>query len=135
MVSPAQAARSIDRLADELDRPAELAQAIADAVLGQARRRAAGRPTPQARMAASGLIAARGSIIAPAGRIVRGRGGSPFLGDVIGGAEFGSSIYPQFGPRRSGAFLSPSTAEAEKGEGPAMVAGEHWLDDLIDEVI
>ena len=78
------------------------AQAFADLVVKAAKRRAQGRPTPQARMAATGIEARNGAVYGSASRIVSGRGGSVPLGEIVWGAEMGSSTYRQFGPRASG---------------------------------
>ncbi len=135
MVTPAQAAASIDEIVGNLDRPAKLAQAVATATLAAARRRASGRPTPQARMAASGLSVDDGVILGPSYAIVSGRGGSTTLGNVLGGSEFGSTLYPQFGPRRRGAWLTPAVDEAEGGVGPSAVAGEAILAEIIERAV
>ena len=85
----------------------DVAQAWAEATVIEGRRRAAGRPTPQARMASTGVRALAGAI-AGAG-IVSGRGGSVPVGAIFWGSEFGSSIYRQFGPRHSrGSWLYPA---------------------------
>ena len=83
-------------LLDALDGDAHaLADPYAEAVLATARSAAGSRPTPQARMAASGLRADRGSVIAPSGSIVTGSGGRPAsLAEIIGGAEWGSEHVP-----------------------------------------
>lgn len=87
-----------------LERPDELAQAYAEAILAQARRNAAGRPTPQAPMAARNMIVTDATIHPRAG-------GAP--ADVALGSEFGSTLYPQFHkrPSRTGYWLYPA-AEA-----------------------
>lgn len=86
-----------------------IAQAYAELVIVQARKRAAGHPTPQARMAATGIEARNGALYGAPGRIVFGRGGAVALGEIVWGAEMGSSIYRQFGARHSrGAWLYPA---------------------------
>lgn len=85
----------------------DVAQAWAEATIPEARKRAGGRPTPQARMASTAIRATRGSITASG--IVSGRGGSVPVGEIFWGAEYGSSIYRQFGPRHSaGSWLFPA---------------------------
>lgn len=81
-------------------------------------------------MAASGLRADHGRITAPAGSIVTGRGGSARLGDLIGGAEWGSGTYRQFAPRNlRGYWLVPS-ADSET----ALDAGDRALAEIVREV-
>lgn len=78
------------------------AQAFAELVVDAAKRRAAGRPTPQARMAATGIEARRGAVYGSSSRIVTGKGGSTTLGAIAWGAEMGSTRFRQFGARHSG---------------------------------
>lgn len=109
----------------------ELADPYAEAVLETARGKAAGHPSPQARMAASGLEADRGTISSPPGRTVYGSGGSAPLEAIIGGAEFGSNRYRQFAPaRRTGYFLMPATRSK-----PPREAGNRVLDEIVRKVI
>jgi hypothetical protein len=126
-------ADALAALMDKLDGGAhDLADPYAEAVLDAARSAASGRPTPQARMAASGLQADHGSILAPAGVLVSGRGGRPAsLQDLILGAEFGSSTYAQFGPRNSrGYWLWPA---ADSGD--AMDAADRAMDEILHSVM
>ena len=128
----AQGIRRLEELEDELRRPVELEADYLEALRALALRAASGRPTPQARMAASALTI-RGDVLStPSTAVVSGRGGSALAGDIAGGSEWGSSIYPQFGPRRSGrgAWLGRAMAD------PALDrAGDQALDALVDEAI
>ena len=98
-------------LLDELAGDAHaLADPYAEAVLATARSSAGGHPTPQSRMAASGLRAERGRVVAPSGSTVSGSGGrSVSLSEIIAGAEWGSSTFGQFAPRNTrGYWLVPA---------------------------
>lgn len=125
---------AMDRLAAELeDRRDDLADTYARWTLERARTNAGGRPTPQARMAASGLEVGAGGVLGDPGTVVHGRGGSATLADVGGGSEFGSTIYPQFGPRQGrGAWLAPAVDDAPEGARPEA---ERLLDDAIKAAI
>lgn len=108
-------------------------EAYADAVAADARRRAAGRPTPQARMASTALVRRGSELLVSSAAVVSGRGGSTFAGGIAGGSEYGSALYPQFGPRRAGgSWLRPA------GETPTeatLSVGDRALDRLIEDVI
>lgn len=102
---------------------------MARAVLEQAVQNAAGRPTPQSRMASSGFEVQNG-LISGAGT-VSGSGGSADVEDVAGGSEYGSTIYRQFGPRQSrGAWMFPATESDEAKE-----AGERKLDEIVERSV
>jgi hypothetical protein len=125
------AARKLAAVGRAMSDDDRIAQAYAELALESARRLAAGRPTPQARMAASGIEARQGALYGAAGRIVFGRGGPVPLGEIGWGAEMGSSLYPQFGPRHAqGAFLRPA------GEDDDTVAEfeRTWIDAEISRV-
>lgn len=97
---------------------------MARAILKEAQGVAAGKPTPQARMAAEGMGVRNGSILSLSG------GPSS---EVAAGSEFGSSIYRQFGPRRTRGYWLLPTGE---DPGPGTIArGEQWLDDAIEAAI
>jgi hypothetical protein len=97
-----------------------------------ARAAAGGHPTPQARMAASGIRADHGSIVAPAGTIVQGSGGRPVsVAAIIGGAEWGSSTFRQFAPRSSRGYWLMPAAESDE----ALTAGERALDEILAAVV
>lgn len=126
-------ADAIAKLLSTLDRePLTLTDPYAAAVLGAAVRAAAGHPSPQSRMAASGLVAKRGEILSPPGAIVRGSGGRPVrLAEIIGGAEWGSDRFPQFAPRSSrGYWLMPAAGSRE-----AIDAADQALGDVLAKVV
>ena len=104
-------ARALAVLTKELQKAETLRQTAATRVLEQARRNAASKPTPQARMVASGMMARNGTVIGFGSRKVLGSGsGGPVkLGHLAYGAEFGSTTHRQFGPRNeSGYWLHPA---------------------------
>ena len=117
-----QASRILRRIADDLERPTALEEAYARAVLDQALQNAAGRPTPQAPMAAAALGVQGNSIRSLAG-------GAP--AEVATGSEFGSSIYRQFGPRdQRGYWLYPAA------EDPSVIdVGDRMLEEIMDAAI
>jgi hypothetical protein len=124
---------ALQGLLDALDGEAHpLADPYMEAVLAAAQSAAGGHPTPQARMAASGLRADRGTLLAPAGALVTDSSGHAApLGSIIAGAEWGSSTYTQFAGRNTrGYWLFPSF-EAE----PAITAGEKALQDVVSKVV
>ena len=131
MASIAQAIASLEGLRRDLGDSDDLATSYARAVLDAAKRKASGRPTAQARMAASGLTASDGAILASGSTVVSGSGGSASLDALLWGAELGSSLFPQFGPRTGGAWLFPTLADP----GPEPIAeGEDWLADMLRRV-
>lgn len=93
---------AIRRILGDLDKPDELSHAFALAVLDQAKRNAASRPTPQAPMAARNLDVQAGSI----GTIAGGA-----AAEVGIGSEFGSNQYLQFKrpSNQRGYWLWPAT--------------------------
>ena len=115
--------RVLRRIAGELENPEKLEHAFAEAVLQQAVAKAAGRPTPQAPMAA-GNLRVQGSEILPSA------GGPPE--DVAYSAEFGSDIYLQFHrPSNSeGYWLFPS-GESQQ----AKDAGDRALEDILQKAV
>lgn len=121
--SAAEGADAIRRILRFLESPAALADEYADAVLEQALRNAAGRPTPQAPMAARGMVAE--------GNVIRSlAGGRP--SEVAAGSEFGSSIYRQFhaGHNPRGYWLYPA------GDDPTTEkAGDQMLEDAVEAAI
>jgi len=130
--TPEQARLILDRLIDALTDDDATAQAFAEIAVAEAKRRAAGHPTPQARMAATGIVARAGSITGSAGTTVSGRGGSTSLGQVWMGAEFGSNRVAQFGPYRGrGAWLYPAATDDES---VARLERE-YIEPLIDRMI
>ena len=115
--------RTIERILRELEQPTGLAEKYAEAVLAQALQNAAGRPTPQAPMAAENMTAERGTIAPLAG-------GAP--AEVAIGSEFGSSLYRQFQkpPNPQGYWLYPA-ANDQRTE----AAGDRMLEDILDAAI
>jgi len=128
-------ARAMETLRREILDTAKLEQNVARAILDKARSNAQRRPTPQARMVASGMVARRGVVIGFASRRVFGSGsGVPVkLGVLAYGAEFGSDRYRQFGPRRaSGYWLHPA---AEQPNNDIDKAEDDYVDGAIDAAI
>ena len=128
-------ARAMDVLVKKLLDSKEARNEAAKAILKEARTKASNRPTPQARMVASGMMARNGTVIGFGSRKVFGRGaeGGVKLGFLAFGAEFGSSTNRQFGPRNeSGYWLHP----AAEGRNPDLdKAQEDDVDDAVDDAI
>lgn len=126
-VELAAADRALSGLADELERGSDrIAEQIARSVLEAAVRNAAGKPTPQSRMAASGFAVENGTITGSGS--VSGSGGSADVEDVAGGSEYGSEIYPQFGPRAGGGlWMGPALTDEDEQQR----IGEAELDRII----
>lgn len=106
-----------------IEAPDALAHEYAVAVLEVARRTAAGKPTPQARMAASAMRVEGDTIRLSAG-------GAP--AEVASSSEYGSDIYLQFGRSHNsrGYWLYPSAESPE-----AQTAGDRALDVLVEKVV
>lgn len=122
MATPSQAARALRDIAEALEPPTGLAEAYARAMLEEGVRRAAGKPTPQSRMAAEAMGVQGSSITVLTG-------GPP--AEVSAGSEWGSDIYPQFGPRNeSGYWLMPA-GESET----VKAAGDAYLDLLLEREV
>ena len=128
-------ARAMETLRRELLDTEKVRYEAARAVLEKAQRNARGRPTPQARMVASGMRVRNGTVIGFAGTRVFGFGSTQpvKLGFLAFGSEFGSNQYRQFGPRNaSGYWLNP----AAEGENAGIdEAHENDLDEAIDAAI
>lgn len=127
--TPDEGASILRRLADLLDNRAEQAELRRDYAF-QIRRGAAsiaaGKPSPQARMAAAGLRVKGGAVLGFPSTRVSSSAGTTRLGGVSFGAEYGSSIHRQFAPRReSGYFLNPAAERVNDR------VGDQWLDDII----
>ena len=131
----ADGARALATLRRELEKADTLRQTAARRILDQARRNAGRRPTPQARMVASGMQARNGTVIGFGSRRIFGSGsdGPVKLGHLAYGSEFGSSTHRQFGPRNeSGYWLHP----AAEGNNPELdEAQEDHADKAIDAAI
>jgi hypothetical protein len=120
--SAKEGAKDLHQIADALGDTQPLAKAYAEAVLKEAVSRAQGRPTPQAPMAAAAM-GVQGEHITVL------TGGAPEA--VSAGSEWGSDIYPQFGPRNDGGYwLMPSTESQSAKE-----AGDAYLEELMDDAI
>ena len=130
--------RALAALKRELEKVGTLRQTAAKRVLERARRNAAARPTPQARMVASGMQARNGAVIGFGSRRVFGRGAESGvkLGLIAFGSEFGS-FAKQFGAPweqgpGSGYWLHP----AAEGDNPGLdKAQEEHVDQAIDTAI
>lgn len=119
MADPAAKARAAtDRLYKALDQPNQLEAVTARALLDAAQSSANRRPTPQAAMVAAGFTVS--------GQAIRGPSGT--LAEITMGAEFGSTIFRQFGGRHgAGSWLFPTLTAP-----PATVEREQsdYLDDV-----
>lgn len=127
--------RALSKLRSDLEKTGSFRQSAARAILDQARRNASRRPTPQARMVASGMMARNGTVIGFGSRRVFGSGspGGVRLGFLSYGAEFGSSTHSQFGPRRTeGYWLHPA---AEDHNPDLDREHEDYVDKAIDAAI
>jgi hypothetical protein len=125
--------RALATLRRELEKTETLRQTAAKRVLEQARRNAGGKPTPQARMVASGMMARNGTVIGFGSRRVFGSGSDGVkLGFLAYGSEFGSDTHRQFGRRNeSGYWLHPAAEQ-----NPAIdEAHEDHADEAIDAAI
>lgn len=125
----------LSELSAQLEDAQLVAEAYAAAVAAQAKRVAAGHPTPQSRMAASALVVHGSSLGISSVAVVTGRGGPPVLASrIAGGSEFGSSLYSQFGPRRRapGSWLG---AAAARPDSSTLGAAEQALDELVAEAV
>lgn len=111
-------------LVDRLESSQGLEDEYAKAVLREAQGIAAGKPTPQARMAAQAMGVREGTILSLSQ-------GPP--GEVAEGSEFGSGIYHQFGPRNTrGYWLLPAANDPD----PSTIGvGEKWLDETVEAAI
>ena len=119
-MDPTAKARSkLDDIYRGLERPDDLAETTARALLDAAQARASGRPTPQAALVASGFSVS--------GPTIRGPSGT--LAEITMGAEFGSSIYRQFHTRYSGgSWLFPTLYDPP---GSVEDSQTDWLEDLL----
>lgn len=124
-VSLDTAARIVNDLPEQIEASEAVTEALARAILEQARRAAGLRPTPQAPMAAAGMGIRGDTILSLSG-------GAP--AEVAAGSEFGSGIYRQFhkphNPR--GYWLLPS---GENPDPATIQAGEEAVDQVIEAAI
>lgn len=116
--------RAINRILKELEKPQELAHEFAKAILAQAVRNAASRPTPQAPMAAEALDVQGASIGS------HSAGGSSV--EVGIGSEFGSNRYLQFQkpPNPRGYWLYPAGESTE-----ALAVADRALNDILEAAV
>lgn len=114
---------AIRRVLQKLEKPTELEHAYAEAILQQAVRNAASRPTPQAPMAAANMTVEQATIFPLAG-------GAP--AEVAIGSEFGSSQYAQFHklPTPQGLWLYPAAEHVW-----TLAQTDRELDDLVQRTI
>lgn len=117
------ARRSIRRILEELQSPVEIEHLFAEAILAQALRNAAGRPTPQAPMAARNMTVTEATIHPSAG-------GAP--AEVAIGSEFGSARYAQFqrNPNPRGYWLYPAAESTQ-----VLAEGDMILEDVLKAAI
>lgn len=115
--------RTIRRILQELEQPRELEHKYAEAILVQAKQNAAGKPTPQARMAADNLDVQGASI----GTI----SGGP-AAEVGIGSEFGSNRYLQFQkpPNPKGYWLYPAAEDTK-----VLAQTDKDLDEMLQRII
>lgn len=131
-VSPAELREIFRELPRELRDTTELKRGYGRDIVSRAQHNAAGRPSPQARGIASTLRVSRkggavlglpSATVLLSGRLVKAAG-------INYGAEYGSSAYRQFAPRReSGYFLNPAADQVTDR------AGERYLDEALDSAI
>jgi hypothetical protein len=128
-------ARAMAVLQRELLNTRKVEDDVARAILKKAKQNAATKPTPQARMVASGMFSRRGTVIGFGSRRVFGSGstGGVRLGFLAYGSEFGSNTHRQFGPRNErGYWLHP----AAEGHNPDIdKAQESDVDKAVDDAI
>lgn len=121
--TPEQAERAIRRIVTALEAPVALEAQYAEALLQVALQNAAGRPTPQAQMAAQNLVA-DGSLIRPLA------GGPPE--EVGPGSEYGSSIYRQFqAPHNSAGYWLYPAGDDQR----TRAAGDLMLEGVLQSAI
>lgn len=114
--------RDLKQIQDALKDTEALAKAYAEAVLDEAVSRASGRPTPQAPMASEAMGIQGTHITVLTGGDVEA---------VSAGSEWGSNLYPQFGPRNDGGYWLMPATESEA----AHAAGDAYLEQIMDQAI
>lgn len=121
MTTPEEGAAVIRELVSRLSDGIDISEAYAQAAVEQAMRSASSRPTPQAGIASSGVVV-RGDVISVEGGLAA---------ELFWGAEMGSSLYRQFGPRSSrGYWLFPSLDDPE-----TLSEGDRAIQALLDSVV
>lgn len=131
MATLRQANEVLLRLANRVTDTQDLRHATAKEIASTARKKAGGRPTPQARGVASALSVKGGTALVFPGRRVTLSGRSVRAGLVSFGSEFGSDQFSQFPPRtESGHWLNPAAQETD-----VLSVGDVWLDNVLDAAI
>lgn len=125
------AARAISKLADELRDPEAVQDAYGQELAESARTRGNLVSVPrQAHLVADAVGYSDGRIQLASGA----QAGRGTAGELLGGAEYGSSIYQQFGPHSSrGHWLWPTIMDPTPDA--ALAAGDDALEQLIEDVI
>ena len=122
--------RVLRKLYDELNDTRKMRSGYAQAIIGQAQRNAARRPTPQARGIATTLRVRGGSVLGFPGTAVTLSGERKRAAGINFGAEYGSSTHAQFAPRNErGYWLNPAAEEVDDKPGLA------YLDDAIGTAV
>lgn len=129
-VTAGAAARSIGSLTRRLADPREVADAYGQELVSQARARGLSTSSPpQAPLVAGAVQYSQGSI-SLASSTPAGHGTA---GELLGGAEYGSSLFRQFGPHSSrGHWLWPTLMQPPA---EAIDQADRALDDLIEDAI
>lgn len=118
----ARGRRILDEIFDTLEDGDGLVDAYGKAVLLEAVARAYTRPTPQAPMAADAMGIQGQHLTVLSGGDAEA---------VSAGSEWGSDLYPQFGPRNDGGYwLMPATESSN-----ALSAGDRYLEELMNKTI
>ena len=111
--------RKLGGLSRDLEDGSGIVAGVKPAAMDAARRYASQHPTPQARLAATALVA-RGDALSVSH-------------PLAGGSEYGSSLYRQFGPRRSTpAWFARVTVGEDKG---VIAAGDKALESVMDRAL
>ncbi len=119
--------RAVSTILAALSPPDDLAARYARAVAAAAARKASGAPSPQAAAVSTGLAVSGGTITVADRQVLSGGGRAA---DLFWGAERGSTLYRQMGPRvNGGAWMAPAANDPG-----ALAEGEAWADDLFRRV-
>lgn len=120
--------RRLRTLIREMGGKTPLIQAVMPAVENAARRNAATHPTPQSRIAATGL-----KVAGPKKTWLMVPRSSGLAGALAGGSEWGGKRYRQFGPARSSPAWLGAVAERED---PAVAAAlDRAIEDLMEQTL
>lgn len=125
------AARQVDRLTRRLADPDEVADAFGQRLAADARAAGQRQGVPrQAHLVAPAIRYQDGNISVAYGAQA-GRGS---VAELLGGAEYGSSIYSQFGPHSSrGHWLWPTILDPTPDA--ALAAADRELEQLIEAAV